>query len=164
MGITSSGHAVDEEAITADGTPMGSPRPEVRLHESKDPIWSVSRDEAMRLLRVYEEQIADLYPVVSIPELVSQAHSLYSFMEAAARQGLMLKAMPGADAINDDKTNTLKLVLAIAMCAEGMGNSEKGQRMFDYVQPAVRGLLLGSAEINHVRMLALAVSDCLYRK
>jgi len=156
MGITP-GLPVAEDG-TRDGSPSGTPPPEKRAGSDKDPIWAVSREEALRLLKVYEDEIHELYPFLSIPKLAAHIESLYKFMNASIRTGLVLTHMPGGDTINDEDTNILKLVLATAMISEGSGKSELGQRLFDYVQPQVDSLLLGNAGIKDVKVLALTVS------
>jgi len=154
MGITSDTQGVDGGG-TANATPAVTPPPE-RAHEAKDPIWSISRDEALRLLRVYEHDTHGMYPVLSIPQLVAHANSLYDFMEAASRSGLV-KTVSGPDAIEDEETNMLKLALAVGMILEGAGQSELGRRLFEYVQPNVDALLLGNPSVKDVQILALTV-------
>lgn len=125
---------------------------------NKDPIWSVSRDEALRLCRVYEDEMGVMYPVVDVDKVVSHATGLYRFIEAAHRTGLMRQDLPGADAIDDEDTNILKLILATALTVEACGRSELGHRLFESVQPAIDNMLLGNAGIKGVRLLTMAVS------
>lgn len=130
---------------------------------NKDPIWSVSKDEALRLCRVYEDEMGLMYPVIDVDKAVAHAAGLYRFIEAAHRTGLMRQDLPGADAIDDEDTNILKLILATAMTVEACGRSELGQRLFEFVQPAIDNMLLGSAGIKGVRLLTMAVSS-LFRR
>ena len=145
-------------AVTTDVTPSGSPAPEAILHPSKDPIWHISRDEALRLVQLYEDEMHEMYPVVSLPYIRAHISSLYTYMEAALRNGFVQPRMPGSDSIDDDDTNILKLILATALMLEGSGKSHLGTRMWKYVQPAVDALLLGHAGFKGIRMLSLAVS------
>lgn len=127
------------------------------MHPSKDPIWIIQREEALRLLGVYEDNMHEMYPVVSIARLKEHVDFLYKFMEAATRSGLMRMDAEGMDGINDNETNILKLILAISLHVEGQGRSELGLRLFEHVQPAVDALLLGEAGIKDVRILVLTV-------
>ena len=127
------------------------------FHADKDPIWSVSQEEALRLCRVYEDEMGLTYPVLDIKKVIAYAQKLYRFMEAARRTGLMQQGFPGADSIEDEDTNVLKLVLATAMTVEASGRSNLGRRMFEYVQPAIDNLLLGNVGIKGVKLLTLAV-------
>ncbi|KAG8626366.1 hypothetical protein KVT40_005311 [Elsinoe batatas] len=165
MGIAS--ESGPEGDRTENVTPIASPRldpsglPIPQLvstarPQAKDPIWSVSREEALRLLSVYEEEMHEMYPVVSLAHLRSHTNTLYKFIDAFFRASMMRLDLPGADAIYDEDTNLLKLVLATALIVEGQGKSELGQRLFDCVQPQIDALLLGNAGVKEVRLLALA--------
>ncbi|KAK3115794.1 hypothetical protein LTR53_004525 [Teratosphaeriaceae sp. CCFEE 6253] len=164
MGITShpGAEAGSGEAGTAteNPSPVGSPpKGRGQLLQSwsadKDPIWSIAQDEAIRLCHVYEDEMGLMYPVLDIGKVVAYATKLYRFMEAAHRTGLMQQGMPGPDAIEDEDTNILKMVLATAMTVEASGRSELGRRLAEYVQPAIDNLLLGSVGIKGIRLLAM---------
>jgi hypothetical protein len=166
MGITSQG---DEEVSGSGGAGTGTtevtpepPRSSAQflptMHGDKDPLWSIPKEEALRLCRVFEDEMGLMYPVIDVNKVMDHATKLYRFMEAAHRTGLMQQGMPGADAIDDEDTNILKLLLATAMTVEGSGRSELGQRLFEFVQPAVENTLLGNCGVKAIRMLVMAVS------
>ena len=165
MGITS--HSDGElavgggpDTIARDHSSNGTPPTHQALntmHSDKDPIWSVTQEEAMRLCRVYEDEMGLMYPILDIEKVIAYAIKLYRFMEAARRSGLMQQGYPGADAIEDEDTNILKLVLATAMTVEASGRSDLGRRMFEYVQPAIDNSLLGNVGVKGIRLLAMAV-------
>ena len=125
MGIMSQGRGV-EDGTGGTGTQDPSPGPSPLLrpgsmqlargtHADKDPIWSVSQEEALRLCHVYEDEMGLMYPLLDINKVLQHVRKLYRFMEAAHRSGLMQHGMPGSDSIEDEDTNILKLVLATAM-------------------------------------------------
>lgn len=147
---------------TADATPQRSPALKGQLlqsiHRDKDPIWTIPQEEAIRLCRVYEDEMGLMYPVVDINKVIAYAGKLYKFMEAAHRSGLMQQGLPGSDAIDDEDTNLLKVVMATAMTVEASGRSETGQRMFEYVQPAIDTMLLGAIGVKAIRLLVMTVS------
>lgn len=167
MGITSQPEGGEEGLSggagsgTRDPTPDGAPPSrQVRQdwHVDKDPIWAVTQEEAMRLCRVYEDEMGLMYPVLEIDKVIAYTQKLYRFMEAAHRSGLMQQGFPGADAIDDDDTNILKMVIACALTVEGSGRSDLGKRMFEYVHPAIENLLLGNVGTKGIRLLILTVS------
>lgn len=165
MGITEQGEedaSGSGEAGTAAATPQRSPFLRGQLlqdmHSEKDPIWSISREEAMRLCRVYEDEMGLMYPVVDVNKVVDYAAKLYKFIEAMHRVGLMQQGLPGADALDDEDTNILKLVMATAMTVEGGGRSELGQKLFECVQPAIDTMLLGAVGVKAIRLLSMTVS------
>lgn len=68
-----------EEALsTQNPTPMASPprQPPPSLvntstgEVARDPIWALSKDEMVRLCRVYEEEMGIMYPVVDIEDII----------------------------------------------------------------------------------------------
>ncbi|KAI9655351.1 MAG: hypothetical protein M1821_005498 [Bathelium mastoideum] len=156
MGITGPEDAVDDGAITQDGTPMGSPGLRQRqLHPDKDPIYSVTRDEAIRLCHVYEEEMGVMYPIIDIGMILRHANLLYTFMDAATRAGVIQTSLHGADAISDDKTNILKMMLSLALLTEGNGQSALGQRLYDSVRDPIEAMLFGPVDGTGLRLLTL---------
>ena len=127
------------------------------MHTTKDPIWAVTEEEALRLCRVWEDEMGMMYPILDIEKVIAYAQRLFRFTEAAHRSGLMQQGFPGADAIDDEDTNILKMVLATAMTVEASGRSELGERIFDYVHPAIDNCLLGRVGVKGIRLLVLTV-------
>jgi hypothetical protein len=165
MGITSQADkgegAVDPEISPESPRPMAS-QLEVAaagIHPNKDPIWAISKEEALRLCQVYEDEIGLMYPVLNIHTVVTYASKLYRFMDAARRSGLLQHTDPGTDNLDDEDTNILKLVLAAAMTVEASGRSDMGLRLFESVQPAIDRVVLGSVTKKSTQILAMAVSD-----
>ncbi|KAH0536181.1 hypothetical protein FGG08_006920 [Glutinoglossum americanum] len=126
------GGPVDEGPTTKDSTPAGSLSPPA--HPTKDPLWLLSKEEAIRLARVYEEEMGITYPILDIEETIRHASALYSFIGAATRSGLARVDQPGADGLGDDDTNILKMVIASALMTEGSGQSSLGARLFESVK------------------------------
>ncbi|KAJ9647995.1 hypothetical protein H2199_001772 [Coniosporium tulheliwenetii] len=122
------------------------------LHADKDPLWSLTREEATRLCHVWEDEMGQMYPILDINEIIRHAQRLYTFMEAARRTGLVQAAMPGADAIGDEQTSLLRLILAIALTVEGSGKSELGRRL---CETDTRTQLLAPVDLDGIRMLVL---------
>ncbi|KAI6897753.1 hypothetical protein KC355_g20106, partial [Hortaea werneckii] len=151
---------------TGDPSPVQSPPPRDRnsgqylssTHAQKDPIWSVSQEEAIRLCHVYEDEMGMMYPILDSSKMIAYAQKLYRFMEAAHRSGLMQQGMPGPDAIDDEDANILKMVLATAMTVESQGRSELGRRLFECVQPAIDNSLHGNVDLKGVKLLVLAAT------
>jgi hypothetical protein len=162
MGITQPEDPIHEEFPTRDGTPVGSPLPRVPasipIHPAKDPLWNMNRDDAIRLCRVYEEEVGLMYPFLDIEKIISQVNLLFTFLEAATRSGLTKRTMPGPDALTDDETNILKMILAVALLVEGSGRSEVGKRLFESVRPTVEMRLWQPADMCTLKLVTLVVS------
>jgi len=161
MGITRPEDSVNEGITTQDGTPLGSPIPAptatIVAHPSKDPLWVLGKDEAIRLCRVYEEEMGIMYPMLDIDKIVRQATLLFTSMESATRTGLAQRGLPGTDSLDDDDTKVLKMVLATALTVEGSGQSELGQRLFESVRQSAESSLWGPVNTNQLKLLVVVV-------
>jgi len=168
MGITGAEDALDDVA-TNDGTPVASPptaTPAIQqppMHASKDVIWSVGKEEAIRLIHVWDDEMGCMYPMLDVDKLLRHTNLLYTFMDAARRTGLMEAGLPGADAIYDDQTQTLKLVLAIACTLEGSGKSELGKKLFESVRDYLEEQMFACCDVKAIRMLTLAAAYHFHR-
>ena len=165
MGITAGEEGDDEGVVTNDATPRHSPAmPNAvlptpkQMHADKDPIWSISKHEALRLVHVWHEEQGVMYPILEIEKVLRYTEMLFSFVEAAARSGLMQSALPGADAIMDDQTSALKLILAITLVLEGRGKDPLGEKLFDNVHKVVEKTLSEPVRLQGINLLALTVS------
>ncbi|KAI9713879.1 MAG: hypothetical protein M1820_000609 [Bogoriella megaspora] len=156
MGITGLGDGSEEGIVTRSGSPTASPGQNNKtLHPDKDPIYFVNRAEAFRLCDVYEEEMGLMYPVVNLEHVKRHANLLYNFTEAATKAGMIHVELAGSDAISDEKTNILKMVLALALISEGSGQSMLGQRLYESVQKPMESLLLGTVDIVGLRLITL---------
>jgi hypothetical protein len=106
---------------------------------------------------VYEEEIGFMYPEIDLDKLVKHAGMLYTFIGAALRTGLGQPHLPGADAIDDQDTIVLKLVLAITLMLEGNGKSDLGERFYGSARFAVNLKIVGSLDITAVHLMILTV-------
>ncbi|KAF2089117.1 hypothetical protein K490DRAFT_72736 [Saccharata proteae CBS 121410] len=171
MGITAPEEPLEDGAFTQDGTPLASPPPPTSnnaysspiMHASKDPIWAISKEEALRLCTAWYDEMGIMYPVLEPDRVLRHVESLYKFMEAAHRTRLVEVAFPGADSINDDQTILLKLVLATAMVLEASGKSELGTSMFDSVRSFVEARILASVDVNGIKMLSVTAMFLFHR-
>lgn len=162
--------AIADDLTTAHVTPAVSPGhpapPSGQLaapfmppiHPTKDPIWSIKREEALRLCRVYEEEIGIMYPLVDIEQVTHQINLLYTFMEAALRTGFAQRGLPGSDGLQDDSTNILKIILATTLVVEGSGKSDLGERLYLSIKPVIDSKLWEPLDIKTVQLYGLVVS------
>jgi len=162
MGINPAEDGIPDELTTAHVTPAGSPPPHLvpllpTTHPTKDPLWTIRREEAIRLCKVYEEEIGIMYPVVDISTVTSQANLLYTFMEAATRTGFAQHSLPGADGLTDDNSVLLKSILATTLVVEGGGQSELGHRLYLTVKPVIESKLWEPHDIKNIQLFAIVV-------
>jgi len=175
MGITGTDEAVDDlrDAIAAEISknpqesstnqrqqPQSqSQSDQISRHpQSRDPLWVLNKEEMLRLCAVYEDEIGVMNPLFDIQEVRSHATLLYSFIDAAARN-MAPGTQTGPDEIHDESTDLLRLILAIALVAEGTGQSELGQKLFDSVNQARNFRMVHSPALKDVQLVVLMVSD-----
>ncbi|KAJ6024430.1 hypothetical protein N7540_005227 [Penicillium herquei] len=163
MGITPAEDGIPDDLTTAHVTPAGSPPAHLgplvpTIHPTKDPIWSIRREEALRLCKVYEEEIGIMYPLVDITTVTNQANLLYTFMEAATRTGFAQRGLPGADSLLDDNSILLKLILATTLVVEGGGESDIGQRLYHSIKPVIESKLWGPHDIRNIQLFAIVAT------
>jgi len=152
----------DEGVITHDATPVPSPPTSLQQPPNasgRDPLWALSKEEMIRLCRVYEEEMGLMYPVVDIESVITHGKNLYEFIDSALRSGLANAHSP--QGIHDLQSCILKMVVACATVTEGGGQSEIGYRLFESVRDAAdRTLHSGGIQVKSLPFLVLVVSSC----
>ncbi|KAI9042097.1 putative C6 transcription factor [Aspergillus affinis] len=145
-------HEADGEA-DADGyvTQEPSPRPSPTAPDKSvnlrggDALWMIGKTEALRLCRVYEEEMGIMYPVLDLSELLHQVEVLYS-----SRSGEQ-----STEALDSDDVHILRLVFACALTAEASGSSELAMRLFDSVREVADNCVWGAPAIKSIIFLTL---------
>ncbi|USP74242.1 fungal specific transcription factor [Curvularia clavata] len=161
MGINPGEEAEDDGLLTRDGTPGASPPapngmlPKRSFHVEKDPIWAISKHDALRLVHVWHEEMGVMYPILDIDKVLRYTEMLFTFVEAAARSGLVQGAFPGSDAMMDEQISILKLVLAITLVLEGGGKDPLGEKLFTNVHKVVNKTLSEPVNLHNINLLVL---------
>ncbi|KAH8697244.1 putative fungal-specific transcription factor [Talaromyces proteolyticus] len=162
MGIASNEDPMQNDLIPAPVVPSQSDideqkaltRPAV-MHPSKDPIWSIKREEAIRLCKVYEEEIGLMYPIFCLDKVIAQTNLLYNFLEAADRTGFAQTGLPGLDGLQDDDSLNIKMILATTLVLEGNGQSGLARRLFETVKPIFYSKMLEPVDIKSVQLFTI---------
>jgi hypothetical protein len=162
FGIT--GTEEDSTRAPNGPSPTGTPPP-VRampsrgaLLEARDPLYSIDKDEATRLVHFWRDNVMIMYPIVNIEQVLKHLSLLFSFLQAANRNGLfLLTTAPGAEAMTDDEAITLKLILANASTLERGGSSEIGLRFYANVAGHIEAITMKPPTMKSIEHLALAV-------
>lgn len=142
---------------------MGSPPPaQTSIPDgapSRDPLWSLSKEEVTRLCRVYEEEMGIMHPFVDIEKVIIHGRNFYDFIDAAVRTGLASNTPVRGKGVNDHDSLVLKMVVACATLVEGNGQSEIAYRLYESVREVADSLLHGEViEIKNLPFLVLVVS------
>ncbi|KAL4787033.1 hypothetical protein BJX76DRAFT_52034 [Aspergillus varians] len=132
----------DEGDITGEPSPLPTPRSPATLGSCHvgDPLWSIGKTEALRLCRVYEEEMGVMYPVVDLEQLLHNVHLLYE---------------PTNGELDNDDINIMRLVFACALTAEASGSSELAMSLFETVRDAADHYIWTPPEIKRITVLAL---------
>lgn len=100
-----------------------------------------------------------MYPVLNIESVITHATNFFRFVEAAVRRGLGADSGPANQAMKDENSNVLRMVLAIALTVEGSGQSDLGNRLFESVKGITDTILYSeTVSIKSIPLLVLVVS------
>ncbi|KAL4961028.1 putative C6 transcription factor [Aspergillus stella-maris] len=143
-----------DDEMTREPSPLPTPlSPPSGSCQLGDPLWSISKTEALRLCRVYEEEMGAMYPVVELDELLHNVEVLYGPTEAGIWPRAPGLASDGG--LDSDDVNILRLVFACALTAEASGSSDLAMSLFDTVRDAADHYVWADPEIKSITLLAL---------
>lgn len=134
--------------------------PSSALYLSRDPLWVVNETEAVRLCKVYDEEIGIMYPHIDIDKVIKNVSTVFSCMSISIslQTGSGQLTFHGADALGDDDIMIVKMVIAIGLLLEGSGISDLSQRLFYSVKDAINSKILCARNIKSVTLFILTVS------
>ena len=155
MGIT---QPPDQDGLMSRDRSQAASPVHLAPHPAKDPVWLLDQNEAIRLVKLYDEECHIMYPVLDMDKLYKHINSLYTFIGAAIRSGFGQVGLPGEDALDDEMTTQLKLVLACALIIEGHGQHELGQRLYESAKKAVDLVIIGQLSIKSVVLIILTAT------
>ncbi|KAL6691251.1 hypothetical protein J3F84DRAFT_387206 [Trichoderma pleuroticola] len=126
------------------------------VNSSQKLLWLINRAEAVRLCDLYEREIGSIYPVVDISEVKQTLGSLYSAYEATDYSSRPpVPIVEALENVANGDINTLKLVLAITLLAEGGGRHTMGEAMCEEVQQQLVFPMGRLGELKDVENMAL---------
>jgi hypothetical protein len=158
-GIVERNEGGDEEGdLTQEPSPLASPSApyhNLEPRQSTDPLWMLPKGEALRLCRVYEEEMGIMYPILELSELLEQVHLLYGPMDRALGSSVQFDG--NLDGLDLGDVNILRLVFACALTAEASGRSEQAIALFDSVREVQDNCVWGTPDIKSIIFLTLVV-------
>lgn len=149
--------AGDEVDLAQEPSPLASPlapNRNLELRQAVDPLWALPKTEALRLCRVYEEEMGIMYPVLELSELLDQVHLLYGLMDRTLDSHVQ---PDGVNSLDTEDIYILRLVFACALTAEASGRSEQAISLFDSVREVQDNCVWGPPEIKSIIFLTLVV-------
>ncbi|KAJ5795353.1 transcriptional regulator family: Fungal Specific TF [Penicillium paradoxum] len=145
----------DEGDMTREPSPLASPSApmvEPEMRRTVDPLWSLSKTEALRLCRVYEEEMGIMYPILELPELLEHVHLLYGPTDRVVGPFVQ---HDGHNGLAHEDVFILRIVFACALTAEASGRSEQAIALFDSVREVQDNCVWGPPEIQNIIFLTL---------
>lgn len=151
--------------MTQEPSPVSSPSTDNEAEPTRlgDPMLDIGKPEALRLCRVYEEEMGIMYPVLELPQLLQQVQLLYGPMDPILQSQASQPTNGGVD-LDDADVHILRLVFACALTAEGSGRSELAIRLFQSVREVADNSVWGPPDIKNIILLTLLVSYYLFRQ
>lgn len=114
-----------------------------------DPLFEFDRDEMVRLCRLHEEEVGIMYPVLDIQVVIAHARSLSSVLDS-------LRDQRPLEALNDEKTLQLKIIMCCALVVEEHAHSEKALRLYNSMESILnRKLMTETSNVASLPLLAL---------
>nr|XP_001397415.2 Zn(II)2Cys6 transcription factor [Aspergillus niger CBS 513.88] len=138
----------DEGAMPVPASP-----PRTRHHPAGDPLWTIGKTEALRLCRVYEEEMGVMYPVLELSQLLHQVELLYG-AESWPRVPVV-QGPDGPEQLDRTDVHILRLVFACALTAEAAGSSALAMSLFESVREVADNFVWGAAGIKNIIFLTL---------
>lgn len=116
------------------------------------PLRLLTRDEALRLVDIYEEVVGNLHPLFNQKRFKSQVKAVYTAIEShQAEIGHQSKVDP-------DTLDNIKVALAISLLALGIGNGDIGTSLYASVQDKVQNAVFTPIKsVKKIVLLLLAV-------
>lgn len=167
-GILERVEAGEEGDMIQEPSPLASPpapNADVEIRQTIDPLWTLPKAEAIRLCRVYEEEMGIMYPVLELSELLDQVDVLYGPRDRVVGPAFQPE---GQNGLGSEDGYILRLVFACALTAEASGRSAQAISLFDSVRGVQDDCVWGPPEIKSIIFLTLVVrlaesmmeSDC----
>jgi hypothetical protein len=112
----------------------------------------LTKDEALRLVDIYEEVVGSLHPFFNEERFKSQVEAVYTAIESNQAQ------IESQWKIDSDTMDNIKVALAVPLLALGIGNSDIGTSLYASVQDKVQNAVFSPIKsVKKIVLLLLAV-------
>lgn len=158
METTDAPDAVRTANNSRPGSPATSSIAEVSS-SAVDPLWLIDKQEALRLIYVYEEEIGISYPFLILDELTEKTIKLYDAMEIGFNNGFPASTVPGPAIIETNDLNILRMAFSTALTIETSGSSKLGKELFVKAREAALRKLWEPTSVKCIALYTLLVSN-----
>lgn len=135
------------------------PKSSLAFDLSDDPLWAVNQAEAIRLCKVYDEEIGIMYPHIDVATVFRHIHVLFSctFVTTSVPTGSRQLYFQGADPVDSEDVMIVKMVVAIGLLLVGSGKSDLSQQLYDSIKDNINAKILSALSIRSVTLFLLTV-------
>ncbi|KAJ4037770.1 Zn(2)-C6 fungal-type DNA-binding domain [Fusarium oxysporum f. sp. vasinfectum] len=120
-----------------------------------DPLWDIPKTEAITLVNKWFTNMGSLYPFLREGELLVTVDRVYAVIGPINVGTPIPRRELAAEALLNDETNKLKIVLAVSKTMENGGRNDEAQRLFQSTTEAVESLIWNPSGINGIQLLVL---------
>ena len=156
MGITTTDDAL-ESTLQSTQSELTSPHNSASftLHPSVAPIREISKDEALRLCRVYEDEMGLMYPILDMNRISQYATLMFALGDAVERSQNISVTGGHHEPPPDADMEILKLVMANALVAESGGRSQLALRLFSSCTRRTDVSLSEDVTVKNIQLMTL---------
>jgi hypothetical protein len=132
--------------------------PFIRL-VAMDPLWDIPKTETVTLAKKWFTSMGRLYPFLREKELLDTVDRVYAAIGPISVGTPTPRRELAAEALLNNETNKLKVVLAISKTMEDGGRNDQAQRLFQSTTEAVESLIWNPSGISGIQLLVLTVNS-----
>lgn len=153
--------AMDTSDISNASRPTSPPPPNFQETSSSDvdPLWLLDKQEALRLVHAYDEEIGTSYPFLILDELVDRTHRLYDAMEIGSINGFPMSTVPGPAVIETNDLNILRMAISNALTIQTGGSSDLARALFVKAREAALRKLWEPTSVKCIALYTLLVCN-----
>ena len=156
MGIPSDVQESADQSLSASSRDV-SPEPTTAfakklLQSGVEGLQGISNDEVLRLLGIYQEEVACVHPIIETKDLITNAPQIMDIVRHP-RQHARLRGL------GDKDTHILRLAVATAITHEIHGKNDLSERLVFEVEQSV-GRISSEAEVElkDIQIMGMLVS------
>ncbi|KAF4480166.1 hypothetical protein FAGAP_12106 [Fusarium agapanthi] len=120
-----------------------------------DPLWDIPTTEAVTFAKKWFTNMGSLYPFLREEKLIDTMDRVYAVIRPISAGTPIPRRELAAEALLNDETNKLKIVLAVSKTMENGGRNDQAQRLFQSTTEAVESLIWNTSGISGIQLLAL---------
>lgn len=139
-------------ASSREGTPEPTPIAQQLLRSGVEGLQGMSNDEVIRLLGIYQEEVACVHPIIETKDLIAHAPHILEIVRHPEQPG-------GLHRLSRKDTHILRLAVATAITHEIHGKNDLSDRLlFEVEQDVGRISSETEVELKDIQIMGMLVS------